>query len=543
MSAVGINHATYDVLVVGSGAAGLRAAIAAAAGGGCRVGVLCKNSPGKGTATIVSGGAFAGSPEGAPVDAHRQATLAAGRGINQHDLLETFVTEAPVRLKELADWGMRAEYRRGYLFARGRPPLWGAEIVRCLVNKARALGVEFRPGLQVLDLGLHEGAAGLQAVARDSGALWQVSARAVVLAAGGAGALFARHDNPQGMLGEGVLLALDAGALLQDMEFVQFYPLCLAEPGLPRHLLPPLLADQGRLSNDAGEDIYEKYGILERPAGQRARDRLSQALFRETTRDGRRVLLDLTKVSEAAWCSDPFSASTLETIGRRCGARARPVRVAPMAHFVMGGVCIDPHGATSVPGLFAAGEVAGGLHGANRMGGNALTETLVFGKRAGESAARWARESAATPARAASGAGASARAPGASPVSAAQAAGMLAQVRRRMWVDGGIIRSAAGLARLQSELEAMRVAVEGALPETSGPRSVAALLGLKAAIAAARLVVEAAVRRTESRGAHFREDYPEPDDRRWMGHWRVHRSPAGGLNWFFEPQENPKEVR
>ena len=169
-----------------------------------------------------------------------------------------------------------------------------------------------------------------------------------MLACGGAGGLFARHDNPRGIVGEGYALALNAGALLQDMEFVQFYPVGLAEPGLPRHLVLLRLVDLGRLVNDRGEDIYAKYAITERPAAERSRDRLSQALFVEA-RAGRAVLLSLSGVSESEWTSDPFSESVLGIIGRRCGALQRPLRVAPMAHHTMGGVAIVPAGATWSP--------------------------------------------------------------------------------------------------------------------------------------------------------------------------------------------------
>ena len=164
-------------------------------------------------------------------------------------------------------------------------------------------------------------------------------------------------------------------------------------PGTAPLVIPPRLADRGLLVNDDGEDILKKYGIDERPAAERARDRLSQALFRKFIETARGIFLDLRDVTEEKWLSDPFSASMRHILGDRRGALDRPLRVAPAAHHTMGGVRIDGKGATSVPGLFAAGEVTGGLHGANRLGGNALSETMVFGARAGNSAADWAKGS------------------------------------------------------------------------------------------------------------------------------------------------------
>ena len=156
--------------------------------------------------------------------------------------------------------------------------------------------------------------------------------------------------------------------------------------------MPPNIADYGQLFNTRGEDILNKYNIRERPAAEKARDTLSQALFTEIYKKDREVFLDLRKVAEHKWAENPFSASSHPILGERYRANHRPVRVAPMAHHTMGGACIDADGMTSLPGLFAAGEATGGLHGANRMGGNALTETLVFGARAGEAAANWAMD-------------------------------------------------------------------------------------------------------------------------------------------------------
>jgi succinate dehydrogenase/fumarate reductase flavoprotein subunit len=527
-----MEHRICDVLVIGSGAAGLRAA-AAAKQAGANVLVVSRGAPGKASATIVSGGAFAGSRDGESTAGHLERTLQAGRGLNQRSLVELLAEEAPVRLKELVGWGFDGGFHNGYLFSRGRAPIWGEKIIRCLVDRNRALGAEFQSGMAVADLRIEEGVGLATAYATASGRRQTIGARAVVLATGGAAGLYARHDNPRGNVGEGYALALRAGALLQDMEFVQFYPLGLAEAGLPRHMVPPRLGDHGRLYNDAGEDIYEKHGIAERPAAEKARDRLSQALFKEIYREGRAVWLDLTGVSEERWTSDPLSASTLGTIGKRCGACLRPLRVAPMAHHTMGGVCIDSRGATSVPGLFAAGEVTGGLHGANRMGGNALTETLVFGKRAGEAAAEWAAAHPKVPREAA---GASSEEPAAGSACAAEASiisGFRRRLGRILWEDGGVIRKRAGLERALNAVAAIEAELQ-ASPGGMAAGSPARVLSLTAGIETARLILQAALRRTESRGAHYREDYPETDDGRWLGHLRVHLSADGKRNWFFK---------
>ncbi len=173
----------------------------------------------------------------------------------------------------------------------------------------------------VTDLIMENGVGGVEAFSQSSGEWITISGRAIILATGGASALYSRNDNPNRMLGDGYRLGLEAGAVLQGMEFVQFYPLCLSGPGVPPLVIPPKLADHGRLVNDHGEDILEKYSIHERPAGERARDLLSQALFREIARNERTVWLDLRDVSEQEWCDDPFSASVERILGNLYGAK------------------------------------------------------------------------------------------------------------------------------------------------------------------------------------------------------------------------------
>ncbi len=345
-----MKHLSCDVLVLGSGGAGLRAAISAR-DMGLDVLVVSKGMPGKATCTWFSGGVMAGTPEGATTDDHLERTLLAGRGINQRALVEVLVAEAPLRFHELMRWGIHAELQHGYLYARGRAPVLGEELVRCLLKQNNGLGTQFMGNMLVADMVAHRGAVGANAYDEASHTWFALTAKALVLATGGAAALYLRHDNPKRMLGDGYRLALEAGATLQDMEFVQFYPLALAEPGLPPLVIPPRLADCGRLMNSHGEDILDKYGIDERPAAERARDRLSQALFKEIYRDGLEVWLHLQSLSDEKWQVDPFSSALRHLLGERYEAARRPLRVAPVAHHVMGGVSIDHRGATTVPGL------------------------------------------------------------------------------------------------------------------------------------------------------------------------------------------------
>jgi succinate dehydrogenase/fumarate reductase flavoprotein subunit len=526
-----LEYVSCDLLIIGSGAAGLRAAIAAKQHP-LDVLVISKASPGKGTCTIVSGGVFAGTKQGDEPAAHINRTLQAGRGINQKDLVEVLAQDGPHRLNELLEWGFKGGYHQGYLFSDGRAPIRGEEIINCLERKARLEGARFLSGLLVADIKLQPEATGVMAYSPGSDTWLSIRARAVILATGGAAALFYRHDNPKRILGDGFCLALQAGAVLQDMEFVQFYPLGLAEPGYPPFLIPPRLADFGKLYNNSKEDIYLKHGILERPAGERARDRLSQALFTEIYRNHDDVWLDLRGVSDADWNADPFSASTRHIFGERYGAKHRPVRIAPLAHHVMGGVRIDPGGQTSVRGLFAAGEVTGGLHGANRMGGNALTETVVFGARAGHSASKWVIENTDKVKADSSN---EFEKPFAGPKKGNNRSDprrLLANLQKTLWENGGILRNQAGLTRALDEMKAIGNETAGLLPG-GAPRQVQHSLEIRFAVQTARLILQGALRREESRGAHYREDFSKQDDKNWGGHLQVRRRPDDQWKWTF----------
>lgn len=523
-----------DVWIVGSGAAGLSAAIAARSQG-AEVAVIGKSAPGKGTCTTLAIGIFAGPWQGLSADTYKRQTLAAGRGLNQVELVDVLAAEAPARFSDLIAWGMHSKSAKGSFMAvpdedaGDRAPVWGREIVRCLVARARELGVAFVNGLVVRAIEAGGDGVRLGAYAPRRGAWLELRGGAAVLAAGGAGGLYLYHDNPQRIAGDAYALAFEAGAVVQDMEFVQFYPVAICEPGRAPFLIEPEGADLGRIRNDRGEDILDKYAITERPAASHARDSLCQALFDEIEVERREVFLDLTGVSREAWCANPVSASKWAYLGRRFDAWNKPVRIAPVAHFVCGGATIDGHGATTVAGLYAAGEAAGGVHGANRMGGNALTETVVFGHRAGAAAARWAAgrdQGRALPRHTRPFIEAAAGQP------RAAADELKRDLRRAMWTYGGIRRDGSGL---ESGLEKVRgIAAEAdKCHGIDDPRRLHKFLELQLAARAGELILEAAARRRESRGVHFRADFPQPDDANWRGHLKAALD-DGATRWWFE---------
>lgn len=511
-----------DVLCIGSGASGIRAAIEAAQMG-CQVLCIGSGAPGQGTSTVLSAGVLRGTSGSYDQEAHKRDTLIAGRGLNDLGLVEVLVKEAPQRLEELVRWGMPCEKRGPFLFAKGSAPVWGKAIVSCLLDKAGSLGVRFLGSTLVLGLSAEEGLMAAFGFRRPAGPSVEVRSKAVVLATGGAGALYHRHDNPKGMLGSGYALALEIGAELQDMEFVQFYPVGLAQDGLPPLVIPPRLADMGRLLNTKGEDLLEKWGISERPAAEKARDRLSQAIFREIEQ-GEVIWLDLRGIGEEDLARDPVSSSCAEFLKRRLGGLEKPLKVAPMAHFMMGGVRIDPWCRTKVPGFFAAGEAAGGLHGANRLGGNALTEAIVFGARAGKSAALWATEN-----RAKRHGGPLWNEMKVEGTPKSYNRHFLERLRKSMWELGGVVRGRDGLLEAKRLLESRMK--EAGFSEFGDPYS--RLLHLAAKTA--KIILEASLRREETRGAHFRQDFPREDDREWRGHLIVESSPGEELKWNFEP--------
>jgi fumarate reductase (CoM/CoB) subunit A len=487
---------TTDVVVIGSGGAGLRAATAAREEG-CSVVVLSKCSPGLATCTAISNGAFGSSGFGLSEDEYYNTTMEVGYHLNNPSLVRVLSEEAPLRLQELEQKGVRFKESHTGVVVLRRPPDSGREAVDALLNWGRTCGVHFINWFTVARLTTENGrVTGCVAIGKD-GHILTIHARAVIICTGGASAIYKFHDNPSTILGDGYALAHQAGALLRDMEFIQFYPLIAIEPHAPKTLIQPFLGDLGQIINDKGEDLLEKYDLTKaKPVAIKARDRLSRAMFKEYLQ-GSNVYLDVRALPEDKW-SHPFAHNVRETFVRYFRADTKPVRMLPVAHFTIGGCVIDDWGNTSAEGLFAAGESACGLHGANRMGGNALSETLVFGYRAGVSAARYAKETRQTgPGKAATLF---------SPTPFAQGkwkpAEALGALREIMWNDCGPIRTRDGLTRALEKID--RLTVEGV--RCVEARELSMSVAVTNCLSTARAIAEGALERKESVGAHYRED-------------------------------------
>jgi len=383
---------TTDVLVIGSGLAGLLSALEAESAG-LRVLIVAKFAIGMGTNTSLANGVFRASNSLFSKEDHLHATLESGRGLNHVGLVRALVEKGPDAIKKLKDYGAPVlEKGMGYVTDRPQDSsqLPGILLTRPLVERMRNSSVKLLPGLVIFDLVLEEGEIrGAFGFLKD-GKACLIRSGAAILATGGAGAIYRRNDNQKSILGDGYALALRAGLSIIDLEFVQFYPFALGEPRLSPFLLYPPYPQEVRLFNEKKEDLLEKFNLREdlNKTVMSQRDRLSIALYHASQKGD--VFFDLTRVSPEKWERYPLNFLKKS----KFPFQERPFLVSPAVHFFMGGVEIDENGRTSLPGLFAAGEVVWGIHGANRLGNNALTECAVFGVIAGQSAAEYARQKA-----------------------------------------------------------------------------------------------------------------------------------------------------
>jgi L-aspartate oxidase len=382
-----------DFLVIGSGIAGVRAAIQLGQYG--RVLIVNKGNPPQSASEFAQGGIAAALDPEDSVEAHRADTLLAGKGLCRPEAVEVLVNEGPSRVRELIEWGARFDRKGGrYVLAREaahrrarilrRGDATGTEIMRTLLAKAKPLRtIRLLPPHFTSDLLVDKERCIGAVLLSESGKVYVVGAKAVLLATGGAGQVYFRTTNPPVATGDGMAMAYRAGCVLEDMEFVQFHPTALALPNAPAFLLTEALRGEGAiLRNTQGNAFMKRYD----PAGELAtRDIVSQAIWQEMkTQHASHVYLDVTHL-KAKYIHARFPTITQTCLRYGLDIAKTPIPVAPSAHFMIGGAKTSLTGATSLEGLYAAGEVAcSGIHGANRLASNSLLEGLVFGARAGE---------------------------------------------------------------------------------------------------------------------------------------------------------------
>jgi L-aspartate oxidase len=514
-----------DFLVMGAGVAGLRAAVELARHG--EVLVVTKESLAESNTHYAQGGIAVAMEGGEDVALHLEDTINAGDGIVYGPAAEALAAEGPLRVAELIEWGAQFDRAEGELLRtregahslarilHANGDATGAEIGRALAafarNHKRIRFAEWTrvtgliaAGERVIGAELAEACpAGEDCNAR------RISARAVLIASGGAGQVYSDTTNPAVATGDGIALAAEAGAELADMEFYQFHPTALSVEGAPRFLLSEALRGEGAyLRNDRGERFMERYHPLLELA---PRDVVARAIAREgldPEGGARPVYLDLRHLKSLDLRARfPGISAFLSRHGLGLANDLIPVR--PAAHYLMGGIRTDLAGRTSLKGLYAAGEAAcTGVHGANRLASNSLLEGLVFGARAAQ--AMLADGLPMLPAREPSA--------DLKPMAASEdnlAGASIVQLRKAMWVCAGLLRDEAtlraGLA-VQAGCET-QLARFVQLGKTS--RRLAEGLSLNRV---AHAILHSALARTESRGAHFRNDFPSRNDREFQKH-------------------------
>ncbi len=541
MSGAAYETVDTDVLVLGAGGAGLRGALAAAESG-VRVLIVCKSLLGKAHTVMAEGGVAAAMHNVAYQDSwevHFADTMKGGKLINDWRMAEIHAKESPERVLELERWGAvfdrtwQGRIHQRPFGAHTYPRLahigdrTGLELLRTLQDRAvHTDGIDVHIEVTVFKLLKSEGRiAGALAYRRSDGAVILYRCAALVLASGGAGKMYRVTSNSWESTGDGTALAYDAGAQLRDMEMVQFHPTGMVWPAGVRGILVTegVRGEGGVLRNKEGERFMERYDRERMELSSRdvvARAINTEVLAGRGTPHGG-AFLDITHRKPE------FIKSKLPSMYEQFLKLAdvditkQPMEVAPTIHYAMGGVRVDAEtGESTIPGLYAAGEVASGLHGANRLGGNSLSDLLVFGKRAGEAAGAAAKSSpvaasARIDAVEVDGAIAELLAP------LARAAGenpfkLQAEIQDVMSIHGPIVRDGPGLeAGLQKILE---LGARAQTCGTGGSNTVAfnpgwhTAIDLRSMLVNAEALLRSGLERKESRGAHARSDYPKTDD-------------------------------
>lgn len=517
-----MENLSCDVAILGGGPAAMTAAIAAMESGADAL-LVCKQSPGNsGNIVMARAGHSANFAPDDSAALFLEDTLEGGAHLNHPGVADAMCADSAARIRDLYEWGIPFIRREdgafdlhpqgGHRRDRGVYPVrnWGVEVARPLRRKLDADGARILEHVMAVDLLVEEGVCrGVIGFHTRSGVIYAIHAPATILATGGAGQIFAENTNAGGITGDAFGMALRAGLALSDMEFVQFYPAVIKRPESNMVVAPTLFPLGARFLNRDGEDV-----LRDVPGGGEAtRDLMARAVYLELMGGGGvdgAVQMDLSGIPMAEL--EHFAPDNLKLFARRgVSPHSSEIYVTPKAHFFMGGAPIDGTGATAMPGLYAAGEASAGAHGANRLSNNAFTEAHTLGWRAAKAAAEYAQaaDGRLDPALARSHADALTARAG----RAGRAVEATREIKRVCWENAGIVREAGLLEEARDEL----AEVESGLSACGGsePARLVEAVEAENMCLSARAVVESALTRTESRGAHFRTDYPEPDEARW----------------------------
>ncbi len=507
-----------DFLIIGSGVAGLRAAIELAPHG--KVLVVTKDRPAESSTEYAQGGIAVALSDEDEVGIHFKDTLRAGDGLCREEAVSVLVEEGPERIRELISWGAEfdkegskldftmeaAHSRRRVLHAHGDST--GKELERVLLNKVKSFSsvrkypFAFTENLLVRDNRCY-GAYIIQ-----EGESVALCAKSTVLATGGAGQIFLRTTNPAVSTGDGMAIAFRAGAVLEDMEFVQFHPTVLFAPSAPQFLLTEAMRGEGAILRNINKEPFMKEYHTD--AELASRDVVSRAILSQMGRtQSSHVYLDLTHL-ESKYIKNRFPRIYRTCLQYAVDITRELIPVSPAAHYSMGGVKTDSYGATSIEGLFAAGEVAcTGVHGANRLASNSLLEGLVFGARAGRAAADYGLHSTENTTQTylnetiregtelKSGKYGNSRENTKFDVEEVRHS-----LRKLMWERVGIVRCGESLSAANKKIHDWSFIF-------GRPLTTRRELELRNMVEVARLVTQSAILRKGSVGAHYRSDYPQ----------------------------------
>jgi L-aspartate oxidase len=534
------SHKTYraDYAVVGSGVAGLRAAIELSHAGS--VLVLAKSDLSDSATAWAQGGIAVALSDEDEISLHEQDTIKAGDGLCRADAVALLVEEGPKYITELIAWGTEfdragtklaftreaAHSRSRVLHAHGDST--GREISRALLARAHSIShLHLRAHAFTTALIVESGSVvGVQFIDEVDGSVHEVRSEAVLLATGGLGQIYRETTNPEVATGDGMAIAYEAGAVLSDMEFVQFHPTALAVKGAPRFLLSEALRGEGAILRNINlERFMKRYNEAQELA---PRDIVARAIVTEMQKtSSENVYLDFTAKNEGfVEKRFPRIYATCMSYGVDLARDLAPV--CPAAHYMMGGVKTDLWGRTSVPGLYAAGETADtGVHGANRLASNSLLEGLVFGARSGQAMMKDApvkkRHAAGLPGSPAPAPktdnpghqGNPSNAHAAKPAAKPPAPTALSKIKDVMWRQVGILRDGKDLVAAIGQLQSLE------LPKSEKPAR--ADHELRNMHMLALLIAKSALARQESRGSHYRADFPYRDDEDFSKHSLVQR--------------------